>query len=104
METMQFPTLEASGAVHSILGFFIKFDRASFPDCPVCGVLDVSDPSEMQNLPNIRWVHWESLLDINVVYRLSEIANSISFNKILLCSKQSCISQPNIFVLNIPFP
>lgn len=29
--------------------------------------------------------------------------NSIYFNKIFLCSKQSCIFPPSIFVLNIPF-
>lgn len=106
METMQFPTLEASGAVHSILldlGFFLKFDTVDFPDCPVCVALDVSDLSEMQNLPNICWIPWETLLDTNVVCRLSEIAYSIYCNKIFLCSTHT-FSQPNIFVLNIPFP
>lgn len=44
METMQSPTLEASGAVCSVildLGFFLKFDMVNFPDCSVCVALDI---------------------------------------------------------------
>lgn len=90
---MHFPTLKASGAVHSVLldlGFFLNLIWWIFLTA-LYTIRCQSDPSEMQNLPNICWVHWESLLDTNVVWGLSEIDNSIYFNKIFLCSKLGCI-------------
>lgn len=57
----------------------------------MCSVRYQSDVSEMRNLTNVCWIHCDSLLDTNLVCRLFEIVNSIYFNKIFLCSKQSCI-------------
>lgn len=90
---MHFSTLKASGAVHSVLldlGFFLNLIWWIFLTA-LYTIRCQSDPSEMQNLPNICWIHWESLLDTNVVWGLSEIANSIYINKIFLCSKLGCI-------------
>lgn len=44
METIQFPTQEALGVVHSFLldlGLLLNFGMVNFPDCPVSVALDV---------------------------------------------------------------
>lgn len=66
----------------------------------MCSIRSQSDLSKMQTLPNMCWIHWESLLDTDVLCKLSEIANSGYFNKIFLSSKQLCLKYSSS--INLP--